>query len=78
VADTTYIVLRRGVTDGSWQEAGRTIASSAESAIRLVATGTSGPESTTYVAIPARSFKPLTVRTETTTIIRLDTPQEES
>jgi hypothetical protein len=46
----------------------------AEAAIRKAAT-----DNGTFVAIPARSFKPAPpFRTETQTIIRLDTPQEKA
>jgi hypothetical protein len=77
VADTTYIVLRRdddggGIAVDRWQTDSRVEAVSAEAAIRKAE-----PKAGTYVAVPARSWKPVTVRTETTTTIRLDTPTPE-
>ena len=76
--DTTYIVLQREM-EGSgdsvkdrWKATGTVSASSAEAAIRQ-----SVSDEGTYVAVPARSWKPVAVRTETQTIIRLDTPKKE-
>jgi hypothetical protein len=83
VADTTYIVLRDIDATGSpaWSWVADSKASTAERAIRevvqLVADGGGGTEGR-YVAVPARSWKPVQVRTETTTVIRLDSPQEEA
>jgi hypothetical protein len=79
-ADTTYIVLKRlrelDTDDPNpvWAILSAHIdASNAEAAIRKVANGDG-----TYVAVPARSWKPVQVRTETQTVIRLDTPKEAS
>jgi hypothetical protein len=73
VADTTYIVLRKLNELGGWGLENLAVeASSAETAIRK-----SEPSEGTYVAVPARSWKPVQVRTETQTVIRLDTPPAE-
>jgi hypothetical protein len=72
VADTTYIVLQREADLDAWHDIGTTEASSADAAIRRVVDSAG-----TYVAVPARSWKPVTVRTETQTVIRLDTPPAE-
>jgi hypothetical protein len=82
MADTTYIVLLRATrpddVPGSakfvWCEHDTVEASSAESAIRKAIAGTSGG---LFVAVPARSWRPVTVRTETQTVIRLDTSPAE-
>jgi hypothetical protein len=81
VADTTYIVLKH-ITDAPmpdespiayWAiEGDAGSASSAEAAIRKIV-----KDGGTYVAVPARSWKPVQVRTETQTVIRLDTPPAE-
>jgi hypothetical protein len=79
VPDTTYIVLRRlepgtpGAYPVQWEIAAEADAPSAAAAIRH-AVDSDG----IYVAVPARSWRPVTVRTETQTVIRLDTPKEES
>jgi hypothetical protein len=77
MSDTTYIVLRRdedggGIAVDRWQTDATVEASSAEAAIRKAM-----PKDGLYVAVPARSWRPVTVRTETTTTIRLDTPTPE-
>jgi hypothetical protein len=61
---------RDGVTQ-SWRDIGSVPARSAEAAIREVLAGDS-EGSGTYVAIPARSWKPVTVRAETTTTLRIE------
>lgn len=75
---TTYIVLRRarltdatGTDDGWRVENSNVPAASAEAAIRLACKTDSTPAGT-YVAIPARSWKPVTVQAEQTTILKLE------
>lgn len=75
MAETVYIVLRRSVADSeTWHlEAGAVPASSADAAIRLTVKGVvSPPPDAVYVAIPARSFKPVTVTAVQTTILKLE------
>lgn len=83
---TTYIVLKGPVkapantatTSGpnGWTRVGEVEATSAEAAIRTHAEnistdGTTLDGSGTYVAIPARSWKPTTVTVETKTTLKL-------
>jgi hypothetical protein len=77
VADTTYIVLRSHQENATlppvWVIANDDVpAASGEAAIRKAVV-----DAGTYVAVPARSWKPVQVRTETQTVIRLDTPPAE-
>lgn len=68
-APTDYIVLSRDTsrdTSGYWTQEKTVQARSAEAAIRQL--GTEG----TYVAVPARSWKPVTVKAETQTVLRLE------
>lgn len=64
-AETEYVVLVRG-PEASWTDSATVKARSAEQAIRSV-----GKEGT-FVAIPARSWKPVTVKAETTTVLKLE------
>jgi hypothetical protein len=78
--DTTYIVLRRKEWQGAsetsddttptWLVVNEVQAPGAEFAIRESVFERSG----TYVAVPARSWKPVTVTTETRTILKLEQP----
>src|SRR3990172_9362937 len=52
---------------GLWKYVRTIEAASAAAAIRAVAEGAA-----TYVAVPARSWKPLRVRSETQTVLRLE------
>jgi ribulose bisphosphate carboxylase small subunit len=75
VADTTYIVLRlvSPADEASWDYVRAIDAHNAEDAIRQVATNrteTSG----TYVAVPARSWKPVQVTAVQTTTLKLEQP----
>jgi hypothetical protein len=76
VAETRYLILRAvevaGQEDGGYAVEAVTNASSAHDAIRQIAT-----EPGTFVAVPARSWKPVTVRTEVKTVVHLDTPPAE-
>lgn len=59
---TDYIVLARN-NDGCWIEGPAVEAQSAEAAIRAALDGSASSKA--YVAVPARSWKPLTVKVET-------------
>jgi len=67
---TTYIILERaveeGYTEGRWVQAGEVTARGARSAIRAyLDNGNSAGPSGQYVAVPSRSFVPVTVNLET-------------
>jgi hypothetical protein len=74
MADTTYTVLQR-VSDtespvAAWRVVSNDVqAPSAEFAIRSTI-----DDAGTYVAVPARSWKPVTVTTETKTVLKLEQP----
>lgn len=78
MAATTYIVLRRdddggGIAVDRWEALEtRETASSAEAAIRQALKDTPATAHGRYVAVPARSWKPVTVTTETHTIVKLN------
>lgn len=57
---TTYIVLRYDHDCNAWEKAGQAEASSPSRAIRLL-----DPGAGIFVAVPARSWKELTVKVET-------------
>jgi hypothetical protein len=61
---TPYVVLQRTEV-GTWLEISRQTASSPERAVR----GADPPEEGVYVAVPRRSWKPLTVKTEQKTTV---------
>jgi hypothetical protein len=72
MANTTYIVLRQPPGTGGpdiWEDYAAVDASSATDAIKKVA-----DDGGKYVAVPARSWKPVTVTTETRTILKLEQP----
>jgi hypothetical protein len=76
MSDTTYIVLtemydNEGVRDG-WHTMQTIEAGRAADAIRKTIT-----DGGTYVAVPARSWKPVTVTTETKTVLKLEQPTSE-
>jgi hypothetical protein len=62
---TKYAVLHKHPADGDWTEIERVDATSADAAIRAVAAATDG--SGTFVAVPARSWRPKNVTLETKT-----------
>ncbi len=64
VTPTIYIILTRDVA--GWKELSTVSARSAEAAIRTI--GAAG----VYVAVPARSFKPVTVSAVQTTVLKLE------
>ena len=73
---TTYVILRHvDAANPYWQEHGpRQQAVSAEAAIRKAITAATTPpypEDASFVAVPARSWKPLTVTVETTTRVKI-------
>ena len=77
---TTYIVLRRDATPVNttasgtlgWRiENSNVPASNAEAAIRLACRQDDAPAGT-YVAVPARSWKPVTVQAVQHTTLKLD------
>jgi hypothetical protein len=71
MADTTYIVLQQ--TDApapmDWCQVGSYDAPNADQAIRQAV-----DRPGLYVAVPARSWKPVTVTTETRTVLKLEQP----
>jgi hypothetical protein len=74
MADTTYTVLHLDTDSGAWRNYDDVKAGSAEAAIRAAVTEAPPLVSTQYVAVPARSWKPVTVTTETRTILKLEQP----
>lgn len=88
MAETAYIVLRRtrvAITrdnaapsnvNEQWEHVAKVLASSAEGAIRKAAerANDSALPTPVLVAIPARSWKPLTVTAEQTTVLKLSSP----
>jgi hypothetical protein len=72
---TGYVILSKNAVNSvggdnmTWHEAGPPVeAVSAEAAIRKAVGGSDGG---TYVAIPVRSFKPLTVTVETKRTVKV-------
>ncbi len=63
---TTYIVLRYDNDCNAWEKEGQADASSPTRAIRLLETGPG-----IFVAVPARSWKELTVKVEQTTKVTI-------
>jgi hypothetical protein len=68
MASTTYVVLTREGDGERWIHAGNISASSSEAAVREAAARNGGGS---YVAIPARSFKPTVVKVETKQVVSL-------
>jgi hypothetical protein len=70
-----YVILRSvgsAPLPAAWQEHGpRQQAVSAEQAIRKAVAATETPDGATLVAVPARSWKPMTVTVETTTRVKI-------
>lgn len=68
---TEYVILSFAPDQegGAWVEARRIEARSGQSAIRAFVDGAT-PEVTRFVAVPARSFRPVTVKVETKTALR--------
>jgi hypothetical protein len=76
VSVTEYVVLRSNSSPGSegrWDRVNVITARSADQAVReVVGKLAEADQSGTFVAIPARSFKPVTVRTQTVTTLKLE------
>lgn len=75
---TSYYVVLQQATEsvlndpaGGWVHIGRWSGYSAEHAVRL-AVAQHGNSEGTYVAVPARSWKPVTVQAVQTTVLKLD------
>jgi hypothetical protein len=66
---TTYIVLDRDSEQDQWQVVGRVDARSAKSAVREAIGGSDDAEGM-FVAVPARSWRHVTVKVETKTALR--------
>ena len=65
---TEYVVLRRNLDAGGWEEVGRVEDASTDTqAIKAVVPA---EEEGTFVAVPARSFRPRTRKVETKTVDR--------
>ena len=69
-ASTSYVVLRRDVEGGRWSEVATVDASNATTAIRHIAAKDAA--TAVYVAVPTRSWRPVTVKVETQTVLKLD------
>lgn len=65
-----YVILELD-SSGYWTEHSSTTARDAETAIRKHVDG-HGNEPGTYVAVPRKSWKPLTVKAETVTTLKLE------
>ena len=63
---TEYIILELGGEAGAWREFGKSRASSPQRALRSL-----DLRAGTYVAVPFRSWKPLTVKVEQTTKVTI-------
>jgi hypothetical protein len=71
---TEYVILvaiEDVSAEPTWHEAAKTRARSAEAAIRTYFDGSAPTSAKTVVAIPARSFQPVTLQVETQTVIKL-------
>ncbi len=63
---TNYVILRLDSETSSWKEHGEATATSPQRAIRAIENGAG-----VYTAVPARSWKPVTVTVETKTVVKL-------
>lgn len=75
VPATTYVVLKASASaSGSWAHIGPDTvrANSAADAIRKTLATRPDDAAGRFVAVPARSWKPVTVRAETQTVLRLE------
>ncbi len=69
-ATTSYVVLKRAdgpESEKTWREIRALGATTARDAVRQVAAETPG----TYIAVPARSMVPVTVKVEKQTVVKL-------
>jgi hypothetical protein len=69
---TEYIVLRQDVPDGTWKLDKTVKALSAQAAIRTVVGKPTEKTNGTYVAVPARSWKPTKVTAKVETKLALE------
>jgi hypothetical protein len=78
MADTTYIVLRASADELGWDYVSKVAnVKSADAALRAaINTVALDDRDGIYVAVPSRSWKPLSVRTETTTTLKFDQPDQ--
>jgi hypothetical protein len=67
--DTSYVILEAG-RDGSWIVISNVTASSAKAAVGHALGGE--PAAGMYVAVPERSWQPITVKVETQTVVKFD------
>lgn len=73
---TSYVLLVLSESTGEWMVTNDSVtAKSAEAAIRLHAENTTpGSPDGTYIAVPARSWRPITIQTKTTTTLVFGEP----
>ncbi len=71
MGNPSYFVLVYN-NEGAWKSAATIEASSAETAIRIHCKTLDEPGGV-YVAVPSRSWRPVTVKAETTTVLKLET-----
>jgi hypothetical protein len=67
---TRYLVLELNASEAAWGEIGAVTAKSAKDAIRLTLAEAGSPAGQ-YVAVPARSWKPVQVEAVQTTVLKL-------
>jgi hypothetical protein len=69
---TLYVILQATASEGgTWDEVGSIGARSTDHAIRQYFSRRETPNGKRVVAIPARSFQPVTLKVETQTVIKL-------
>lgn len=78
---TAYLILQKSTDpatatagEARWKECGTVHAASSEAAVRAhmnTRTAKSNDTASVYVAVPARSWRPITVTVETTTTVKL-------
>lgn len=74
MAETPYVVLCFHEETDEWREHGdRFVANSAQAAIRSFLTSRTGEGPGVYVAVPQRSWKPVSVKAEQRTVLTLET-----
>lgn len=67
---TEYVVLEQQNEEGSWRILAQLPAATARQALRQVARQLNGDGSHTLVAVPERSWQPLTARAELQLVLR--------
>lgn len=68
---TRYVILM-GDKEGAYRKVADEAARDASSAIQAFARSTEAPNGATFVAVPARHWKPLRVKTETVTTLKTE------